>query len=85
MRHFRLVLFALPLALSACGIPDLVAHGVKSYENRDNAPAAQPAADQSVQPPPASGQVEPPAPAEPDETPAAGGYRREEVTPDPVK
>ena len=71
---------ALPLALAACGVPDLVAHGVKSYERTQDAnrPAATaPAAAQPVtyQPAPA---------AETDFTPAPAP-QRESVTAEPLR
>jgi hypothetical protein len=56
---FRAFLLTLPLALSGCGIPDLVAHGVKTVENRQQAarPApARPAGDAQT------GRDDPPAP-----------------------
>ncbi|MGE5478513.1 MAG: hypothetical protein ACM3Q1_17820 [Bacteroidales bacterium] len=72
------VVAALPLALSACGVPDLVAHGVKSYErsqenNRgtaaNNPPPAQQPAPAAYQPAPAKAEAEyVPAPAPARET-----------------
>lgn len=84
MTPIRLVLAAALLsALSACGVPDLVAHGVKSYErtqdaNRtaaNNPPAAQ-------QPPPAASQ--PPPAAESDFVPAPAP-RRESISSEPLR
>ena len=48
-----LVACLLPLAVTACGIPDLVAHGVKEFDKtsakpQSPAPAAQPAAQPAV-------------------------------------
>lgn len=75
---------ALPLALAACGVPDLVAHGVKSYErtqdaNRTAANAPPPAAQQ---PAPAAYQRAPEP--EPEYVPAAAP-RRESVTAEPLR
>lgn len=54
LRRFALVAL-MPLALVACNVPDLVAHGVKSYErNQDaNRNAANTAASPASQPAPA--------------------------------
>ena len=89
MRLSRLAIVLLPLALAGCGIPDLVATGVKSYENRPGATpdqagaTAQPAA-ATVQPvaaPPAAPKVEPiPASA-----PIGGMAPPEPVTVEPLK
>lgn len=85
MTSIRLVLVAaLPLALAACGVPDLVAHGVKSYERTQDANRAA-----ANSPPPAAAQ---PAPAayqraaepEPEFVPAAAP-RRESVTAEPLR
>ena len=74
----KIALIALmPLALSACGIPDIVAHGVKSYEKSQDAKDAQtqPATaqtqqPQTQQPPPPASYAPPPvaAPAPPRES-----------------
>lgn len=47
-----LVACLLPLAVSACGIPDLVAHGVKEIDktNARSQPAAAPARQPTAQP-----------------------------------
>lgn len=68
MSPLRLALAAmLPLSLAACGVPDLVAHGVKSYERTQDAnksaagqqqPAAYQPAPPAQQPAPAAGQME---------------------------
>lgn len=83
MSPIRLVLVAVaPLVLAACGVPDLVAHGVKSYErtqdanNRGAVPSQQPAA---YQPAPAAQ----PAP-EAEYVPAAAPAR-ESVTAEPLR
>lgn len=74
---------ALPLVLSACGVPDLVAHGVKSYERTQDAnrtaanspPAAQ-------QPPPAASQ---PAPAAESDFVPAPAPQRESISAEPLR
>jgi len=89
MRLSRLAVVLLPLALAGCGIPDLVATGVKGYENRPGATpdqagaTTQPAAAtaQPVAAPPVATKVEPiPAPA-----PIGGMPRPEPVTVEPLK
>lgn len=83
MTAIRFVLAAaLPLALSACGLPDLVAHGVKSYErsqdaNRTAANTPPPA----VQPAPAAYQRAP----EPEPFVPAPAPQRESVTAEPLR
>jgi hypothetical protein len=60
----RLILACcLPLALTACGVPDLIAHGIKEYE-KTRAPAVQPAAApaEPAQAQPAVVREEPPSP-----------------------
>ncbi|MBC7905415.1 MAG: hypothetical protein H7Y60_01545 [Rhodospirillaceae bacterium] len=53
MKPTRLALVVLvPLALAGCGVPDLVAHGVKSYEKSQERGSQQPAIAQPVQPAP---------------------------------
>ncbi len=68
MRFTHLVLVTLPLLLTACAIPGIVAHSVKSYEHRnDGTPAAEPTAAES-QPQPQPDMVRdtpPPPPPEP--------------------
>lgn len=53
----------LPLALTACGVPDLIAHGIKEYE-KTRAPTVQPAVApaEPAQPQPAVVREEPPPP-----------------------
>lgn len=46
-----LTVVALPMALTACGVPDLIAHGVKSYESSQSKSQQQDYA-QQVQPQP---------------------------------
>jgi hypothetical protein len=77
---------AVPLALAGCGVPDLVAHGVKAYERsqdgNNRAPAsaaAQPAYQPAYQPAPAARPA-----AEPDAVPAAVPAR-ERITAEPLK
>lgn len=76
---------ALPLALTACGVPDLVAHGVKSYERTQDANRAaennQPPAAYQPAPAPAAYQ---PAPKESDFVPAPAP-QRESITAEPLK
>lgn len=84
MTPIRFVLAAaLPLALSACGVPDLVAHGVKSYERTQDANRTA-----ANNPPPAAQQPAPaaqPAPrAEADFVPAPAP-QRESVTAEPLR
>ena len=52
MKSLPLVLALLaPLALSACGVPDLVAHGVKTYEKSQQPRSqAEPVVAQPAQP-----------------------------------
>lgn len=86
MVPFRFVVAAvLPLALAACGVPDLVAHGVKSYERTQDAnrtaanqPPAQQPAPAAYQPAPVQQQ------AEPDFVPAAAPAR-ESITAEPLR
>lgn len=62
MRPSCVLVLAVPLALGACGVPDLVAHGVKAYErNRDGTTQAQ--AEPQQPPPPPATVSEPPAAA----------------------
>lgn len=75
---------ALPLALAACGVPDLVAHGVKSYERTQDANRTA-----ANNPPPAQQPVTPAAyqparPAESDFTPTPAP-QRESVTAEPLR
>jgi hypothetical protein len=76
------------LALAGCGVPDLVAHGVKAYERSQDS-ANQPAAAQAA-PAPAyqSAPAYQPAPAyrqpEPEMQPAAMPAR-ERITAEPLK
>ncbi len=81
MRIFRFALIALPLALAGCGVPDLVAHGVKSYENSGQPAPAQPVATAQPQAPakPAD-KPQPPPPAEVGPMP-----ERTPVTVEPLK
>ncbi|MGE5545362.1 MAG: hypothetical protein ACM33T_00575 [Solirubrobacterales bacterium] len=77
----------LPLAVTACGVPDLVAHGIKEVEkSRDRARQddIQPVATQprEVEPRPAVVREEPP-PA--DTIPAGTVPRREAVTVEPLR
>lgn len=53
--QFAFVVFV-PLALAACGVPDLVAHGVKSYEKSQERGPVQPAI---AQPEPAKHSYQP--------------------------
>lgn len=79
---------AVPLLVAGCGVPDIIAHGVKSYEhsqkpNNSQAVTAQPEARQSTQPsaaPVASGTTA----NEPE--PVSGPVPpREQVTAEPLK
>ena len=87
MSPIRFVLAAaLLLALSACGVPDLVAHGVKSYErsqdaNRQASAENQPPA--AYQPAPVAAQQPAPAPVA-DFVPAAAPVR-ETITAEPLR
>ena len=86
MRLSLFVVALLPLALAGCGIPDLVASGVKTYENQ---PAAK--ADQGqTAAPPATARPMAPAPAStpaPVPAPSYGGGvpPREPVVVEPLK
>ncbi len=77
MKTYAYIALIVPLALSACGVPDLVAHGVKAYEkSQDQKDAASQAQSQpSAQP----AQTAPPARAEalPDDPPP--------ITPPPAR
>lgn len=85
MSPFRFALAAvLPLTLAACGVPDLIAHGVKSMDRNQNGnrtaagnpyPAAQPA--------PAAAPQRAPDP-EPEYGPAAAPVR-ESITSEPLR
>ena len=71
-----------PLLVSACGVPDIIAHGVKAYEKaqdeQDKADQAQPApaAAQSQTPPDLQTDAPPPPVIVP---------RRDSVTKEPLK
>ena len=69
MRLCRLALIVLPLALAGCGIPDLVATGVKAVE--DNPAPAGPSEAVATRnaPTPAADRPEPPPAATPVSTP----------------
>lgn len=87
MSPFRFALAALlPLSLAACGVPDLVAHGVKSYERTQDAnktASNQPPA--AYQPAPAAQQAPPPAAqAEPDFVPVPAP-QRESISSEPLR
>lgn len=85
MSPIRLALVAvLPMVVAACGVPDLVAHGVKSYErtqdaNRSAANTPPPA---QQQPMPAA--YQPPPAAESDYVPAPAP-QREAITSEPLR
>lgn len=87
MKPSRLaVALLLPLSVAACGVPDIIAHGVKSYERSQDASAQQP---QQPAPQPAYTAAQPaPQPvrtgAEPDFVPAAAPPR-ERITAEPLK
>lgn len=85
MTPTRLALVVLaPLALAACGVPDLVAHGVKSYEkSQERGQEAQPAVAQPVQAAPAyqPARYEP----EPQSEPVTGVPERESVVAEPLR
>lgn len=83
MQAARLALAAmLPLAVAGCGVPDIVAHGVKAYERSQEprqAQTTQPPA--AYQPPPAAT-----VPArDPDPIVPAAVPPRETVTSEPLK
>lgn len=86
MSPLRFALAALlPLSLAACGVPDLVAHGVKSYERTQDAnktAANQPPA--AYQPAPAAQQPAPAAKAEPDFVPTPAP-QRESISSEPLR
>ena len=86
MSPFRFALAALlPLSLAACGVPDLVAHGVKSYERTQDAnktASNQPPA--AYQPAPAAQQPAPAAQGEPDFVPAPAP-QRESISSEPLR
>lgn len=66
LRFARLAVVAVaPMALSACGVPDIVAHGVKAYERSQERPAQTDVA-QPAQPVPAYQPAYQPANAEPE-------------------
>lgn len=84
----------LPLAVAACGVPDLVAHGVKSYErsqdangtaanasSANQAPASQAPAAQSstVRRPPSS------TPSSDNDFVPAPAPQRESITAEPLR
>ncbi len=81
LRLTRLALLALPLALAGCGIPDLVATGIKAAEDNP-APANPPAATaaQAPAPSPAATRPEPPPVAAPASMP-----ERTPVSAEPLK
>ena len=83
-RSFLVVM--MPLALGACGIPDLVAHGVKTFEKSQEQPddktkvkawPDQPQQTQSVAPTPPVSRDEPPV--------SLPGPNRESVTVEPLR
>jgi len=86
MRLTLLAVLALPVALAACSLPDLVAHGVKSYENRDSQPPPQTGGAPAAAPSTARNQpaVEPPAPLPASGT-TGGVPPRESVSVEPLK
>jgi hypothetical protein len=84
MKSSRLALVVLaPLALAGCGVPDLVAHGVKSYEKSQERSQPQPTVAQPVQPVPAyqPARYEP----EPQSEPVTGVPARESVVAEPLR
>lgn len=86
MSPIRLALVVtLPLVVAACGVPDLVAHGVKSYERTQDAnrSAANNPPPAQQQPTPAAYQPAPPA-AESDYVPAPAP-QREAITSEPLR
>ena len=81
----RLVLaMALPLALAACGVPDLVAHGVKSYERTQDANRTAANTPSPAQPPVTPAAYQPAPAAEAEFTPAPAP-QRESVTAEPLR
>ncbi|MBC7952975.1 MAG: hypothetical protein H7Z12_14305 [Rhodospirillaceae bacterium] len=84
MKLTRLALVVLaPLVLAGCGVPDLVAHGVKSYEKSQERGQPQPAIAQPVQPAPTyqPARYEP----EPQSEPVTGVPARETVVAEPLR
>lgn len=88
MSPFRFALAALvPLALTACGVPDIIAHGVKSIErNQDANRTAANTAPAAVQPAPKPVQAAPQRAtgAEADYVPAAAP-QREQIMSEPLR
>jgi hypothetical protein len=73
-----------PLALAACGVPDLVAHGVKTYEKSQQPRSqAEPAVAQPVQPQPMAQPARYEAEAQND--PVQAVPQRESVTTEPLR
>lgn len=80
--HRLAVVVLMPLALAACGVPDLVAHGVKSYErSQDSNRTAEATPPPAQQPAPA---YKPAPPPEPEFVPASAP-ERERVTAEPLR
>ena len=76
----RILTLALLSVLTGCGVPDLVAHGVKAYEHRQDQTASSPP--QSGAPAPSS-----PAPVTYDEPPpvSAPAPAQQRVTVEPLQ
>lgn len=87
MKLTRLAIIPLtPLVLAGCGVPDLVAHGVKSYEKSQERSKSQPAVAQPAQPP---GPVYQPTRYQPEPQPqpeaVTGVPARETVVAEPLR
>ncbi|HTH16566.1 MAG TPA: hypothetical protein VL974_07930 [Magnetospirillum sp.] len=85
MKPSRLaVALLLPLSVAACGVPDIVAHGVKAYERSQEPGQQQPAAQPASYQPAAQPARPATTGAEPDFVPAAAPPR-ESVTAEPLR
>lgn len=84
MKPSRLALIVVaPLALAGCGVPDIVAHGVKTYEKSQERSQSQPAIAQPSQPAAAYQPVR--YEAEPQAEPVTGMPARESVVAEPLR
>ena len=83
MKTFAYIALIVPLALSACGVPDLVATGVKAYEkNQDQKDAAAQSASQQQVPQP---QYQYQSQQSADPPPIVPPPRRDSVTVEPLR